>query len=400
MKCFILCGSLFTAKTKEIQRNMAIEVDGNHIVSVVPVSAVPKDGTEIIDLSDKFVTPGLIDMHTHVVMDGQVDPFNDMLYTTHAASTINGILRAQRDLLAGFTTIRDCGGCRTGDALAIRDAINEGRIDGPRMLVSGPYLVTSAVFNLYEDGGLTFDGPDEARKVARQAVVSGVDQIKLIGINHVTYDEMAALREVAQETGKLSSFHATDVLTIKKAAKAAPDTIEHGNEIDEECVELMIQNDVCLIPTYCPYYHSAKHAEDILKRSPELAARTRARYEQHASNLPWLIKSGLTIGFGADTGATLTKHGTQAFEMELMVNNGMASLDVLYAATAVNAKVLHMENQIGSIEAGKLADICAFDGDPLQNIQAMQRCAFVMKDGIVYKNGDEKELAPALHKKS
>lgn len=398
MKGFILCGTLFTGEDKIPQKNMAIEVDGNRIVGVVPASAVPQEGAQIIDLSDKFVTPGLIDMHTHVVMDGQVDPFNDMLYTSHAASTINGILRAQRDLLAGFTTIRDCGGCRTGDALAIRDAINDGRIDGPRMLVSGPYLVTSAVFNLYEDGGLTFDGPDEARKVARQAVVSGVDQIKLIGINHVTYDEMAALREVAQETGKLSSFHATDVLTIKKAAKAGPDTIEHGNEIDEECLELMLQNNVCLIPTYCPYYYSAKHAEDILKRSPEMAARTRARYEQHASHLPWLIKSGLTIGFGADTGATLTKHGTQAFEMELMVSNGMAPLDVLYAATAVNARVLHMEDRIGSIAAGKLADICAFDGDPVQDIRAMQNCAFVMKDGVIYKNnGQSEKLAPALN---
>ena len=253
------------------------------------------------------------------------------------------------------------------------------------------------MFNLYEDGGLTFDGPDEARKVARQAVVSGVDQIKLIGINHVTYDEMAALREVAHETGKLCSMHATDVLTIKKAAKAAPDTIEHGNEIDEEGLELMLQNHVCLIPTYCPYYYSAKHAEDILKRPPELAARTRARYEQHASHLPWLIKSGLTIGFGADTGATLTKHGTQAFEMELMVNNGMAPLDVLYAATAVNAKVLHMEDRIGSVSAGKLADICAFDEDPVQDIRAMQNCVFVMKDGVVYKNGQSEKLAPALN---
>lgn len=396
MSTIILCGTLFTGTGKELQKNMAIEVEGNKIVRVLPAAEVPKEGVQVIDLSDKFVTPGLIDMHTHVVMDGQVDPFNDMLYTSHGKSTIDGIFRAQRDLLAGFTTIRDCGGCRTGDALAIRDAINSGLLDGPRMLVSGPYLVTSGVTTLYQDGGLTFDGPDEARKMARKAVASGVDQLKHLGILHVTYDEMAALGEVARETGKLYSIHATDLLTVKKAAKAAPDTIEHGNEIDDEALELMIRNNVCLIPTYCPYYFSAEHAEDVLGRSPEMAAATRARYEGHASHLPWLIKSGLTIGFGADTGATLTKHGAQAFEMELMSRNGMEHIDILLAATSVNAKVLRMSDQIGSIEAGKLADIAAFDGDPIQDIRVMQSCAFVMKDGVVYKGAGAKTLSPAL----
>lgn len=396
MNTFVLCGTLFTGEDKALRRNAAIEVKGNKILRVLPADQIPKEGVQVIDLSDKFVTPGLIDMHTHVVMDGQVDPFNDMLYTTHGKSTIDGIFRAQRDLLAGFTTIRDCGGCRTGDALAIRDAINAGQVDGPRMLVSGPYLVTSGVTTLYQDGGFTFDGPDEARKMARKAVASGVDQLKHLGILHVTYDEMAALGEVARETGKLYSIHATDLLTVKKAAKAAPDTIEHGNEIDDEALELMLKNNVCLIPTYCPYYFCAEHAEDVLGRTPAQAAATRARYEGHAANLPWLIKSGLTIGFGADTGATLTKHGAQAFEMELMSRNGMDNLDILMAATSVNAKVLHWEDKVGSIAAGKLADIAAFDGNPSQDIRAMQHCSFVMKDGVVYKGGVTKPLSPAL----
>lgn len=396
MKKVLRCGTLFTAQDKQVRHDMAVVIEGEKIVEVLPFAAFSGTDVELIDLSDKFVTPGLIDMHAHVVMDGQVDPFNEMLYTTHGASTIDGILRAQRDLLAGFTTIRDCGGCRTGDALAIRDAIRAGKIDGPRMVASGPFLVTTAAANLYEDGAWIFDSPDEARRAARKAVASGADQLKHLGIGHVTLEEMKALVEVANDTGKIIAIHATDRLTILKAAMAGPTTIEHGNEIDEECLEWMLRNDVALIPTYCPYYFSAEHAEDVLHRTPEMAAYTRRRYETHASHLPWLIRSGLTIGFGADTGATLTRHGTQAFEMELMHRNGMDEIDILYAATAVNARLLKLENEIGSIEAGKCADIAAFDGDPLTDIRVMQDCKFVMRNGRVYKNGEAAKLKPAL----
>jgi imidazolonepropionase-like amidohydrolase len=319
-----------------------------------------------------------------------------MLYTTHGASTIEGIFRAQRDLLAGFTTIRDCGGCRTGDALAIRDAINAGKIDGPRMVASGPFLVTSASQNLYQDGGYTFDSPDEARHVARLAVASGVDQLKHLAIGHVTLAEMQAITGVAHDTGKLCAIHATDRLAIYNAAQAAPTTIEHGIEIDEECLEIMLRNNVALIPTFCPYYFTAEHADDVMHFTPERAALTKARYERHASHLPWLIKSGLTIGFGADTGATLTKHGKQAFEMELMHRNGMETVDVLLAATAVNSRLLRLDDQIGTLEAGKQADIVAFDGDPLTDIRVMQSCAFVMRSGVVYKGAEASKLKPAL----
>ena len=397
MKKVLRCGTLFTAQDKNVQKDMAVVVDGEKIVEVLPWASFTGTDVEVIDLSDRFVTPGLIDMHAHVVMDGQVDPFNEMLYTTHGASTIEGIFRAQRDLLAGFTTIRDCGGCRTGDALAIRDAIRAGKIDGPRMVASGPFLVTTAAANLYEDGAWIFDGPDEARRAARKAIASGVDQLKHLGIGHVTLEEMKALVEVAQDTNKLISIHATDKVTIRKAAEAGPTTIEHGIEINEESVEWMIRNGTALIPTYCPYYFCAEHAEDVLHRTPEQAAATRRRYEIHASHLPWLMKSGLTIGFGADTGATLTKHGKQAFEMELMHRNGMPEADILYAATATNARLLKLDSEIGTIEAGKCADIAAFAGNPLKDIRLMQDCKFVMRNGHVYKNdGETAKLKPAL----
>ena len=397
MKKVLRCGTLFSAQDKTVKKDMAVVVDGEKIAEVMPWASFTGTDVEVIDLSDKFVTPGLIDMHAHVVMDGQVDPFNEMLYTTHGASTIEGIFRAQRDLLAGFTTIRDAGGCRTGDALAIRDAIRAGKIDGPRMVASGPFLVTTAAANLYEDGAWIFDGPDEARRAARKAVASGIDQLKHLGIGHVTLEEMKALVEVARDTNKIIAIHATDKLTIRKAAEAGPTTIEHGNEIDEESLEWMIRNGTALIPTFCPYYFCAEHAEDVLHRTPEMAAATRRRYEIHASHLPWLMKSGLTIGFGADTGATLTKHGKQAFEMELMHRNGMPEADILYAATATNARLLRLESEIGTIEAGKCADIAAFAGDPLKDIRLMQDCRFVMRNGHVYKNdGAASKLKPAL----
>ncbi len=396
MKTVLKCGTLFTAVDKTVQKDMAVVVEGEKIVEILPYEKVAGADVQVIDLSDKFVMPGLIDMHEHVVMDGQVDPFIEMVSTSHGASTIDGILRAQRDLLAGFTTVRDCGGCRTGDALAIRDAINAGKIDGPRMLASGPFLVTSAVSNVYDDGGFTFDGPDEARRVARLAVASGVDQLKHLTIGHVSLDEIKAIVEVGKDTGKLISVHATDRLSILKAAKAGPTTIEHGNEIDEEALGYMLENNVALIPTYCPYYFCAEHAEDVLHRTPEQAAVTRRRYEVHASHLPWLMKSGLTIGFGADTGATLTMHGAQAFEMELMNRNGMPEADVLCAATAVNARILGLDDQIGTLEAGKFADITAFNGDPLTDIRVMQSCQFVMRSGRVYKGERACKLKPAL----
>ena len=396
---FIVCGTLFDGVSKTLQTDVAIEVEGSKIVRILPKSAVPAENAEIIDLSDKFVSPGFIDLHAHVVMDGQIDPFNDMLYTSHAASTIDGILRAQRDLLAGFTTIRDCGGSRTGDAIAIRDAINNGKIDGPRMLVSGPYLVTSGVNTLYQDGGLTFDGVDEALKVARQAAVTGVDQIKHLGILHVTTEEMQALGLVARETGKLYSIHATDRLTVWKAANAAPDSIEHCEDCDDRSLELIIKNGICIVPTFCPIYYSKQYAEQCKANgtmSPELADRKIARANRHFEQFPRLVKSGAIIGFGADTGATLIKHGDQAIEMEFMNRYGMAPIDILLSATSVAAKVLRMADKIGAVAPGMLADLVAFDGDPIADIRVTQDCKFVMKNGVVYKGAGARQLAPAL----
>lgn len=402
-KTILKCGLLFRGIDETVEKNMAVTVEDNRIASVAPWEdgAVPADA-QVIDLSDKFVTPGLIDAHVHVNMNGEpnTDSLAKMLTGEFA---LYSMVNAQKDLMAGFTTIRDEGGVGFSD-VALKNAINSGMVVGPRMFVSGVALSSTgghgdASFAPGVTGGTMasiVNSPDEARRAARYTFKYGADQIKLMatggvmsfgdepGAPELSLEEMKAALDIANSRGRISSAHAHGAEGIKNAIWAGITSIEHGMLMDEECMDMMAEHGTYLIPTIIAAHNIVVNgvASGIPAWAVEKAERC---LENHYENLKKCMAKGVKIGFGTDTGTPFNRHGEQAFEFELMKKAGFTTEYILQAATRINAEMMKMDKQIGTIEAGKLADIVAFDASPMDDIKVMANCSFVMKDGVVYK---------------
>ena len=404
MKKQIKCGQLFDGVQEGILSNVSILIDGNQITDVLPSNEVTNFDGEIIDLSNQFVMPGLIDAHIHMNMNGQPNMMDLLSHTTIGELALMSMKNVQQDLLAGFTTLRDEGGYGFSD-VSVKNAINSGLIVGPRLLVSGMSISSTGGhgdnhLTPYMSGG-TFstivDSPDEARKAARYTFKYGADQLKIMatggvisfgdepGAPELSFEEMKAALDIANSRGKISSAHAHGAKGIKQAIKAGITSIEHGMMIDEEAMDLMVTHGVYLIPTIIAAHRIVEFGVEhgIPAWAVEKAAQC---LENHGSNLKIMKEKGVKIGFGSDAATPFNKHGEQGFEFELMTRYGFTPLETLFCATKVNAKLLKMDHLIGSIESGKLADIVAFPKSPLEDITTMTQCCFVMKDGNIYKN--------------
>lgn len=404
MKKQIKCGQLFDGVQEGILSNVSILIDGNQITDVLPSNEVTDFDGEIIDLSNQFVMPGLIDAHVHMNMNGQANMMELLSHTTIGELALMSMKNVQQDLLAGFTTLRDEGGYGFSD-VSVKNAINSGLIVGPRLLVSGMSISSTGGhgdnhLTPYMNGG-TFstivDSPDEARKAARYTFKYGADQLKIMatggvisfgdepGAPELSFEEMKAALDIANSRGKISSAHAHGAKGIKQAIKAGITSIEHGMMIDEEAMDLMVTHGVYLIPTIIAAHRIVEFGVEhgIPAWAVEKAAQC---LENHGSNLKIMKEKGVKIGFGSDAATPFNKHGEQGFEFELMTRYGFTPLETLFCATKVNAKLLKMDHLIGSIESGKLADIVAFPKSPLEDITTMTQCCFVMKDGNIYKN--------------
>ncbi|MBQ1356304.1 MAG: amidohydrolase family protein [Solobacterium sp.] len=400
MKKAILCGKLFTAANDKVQKNMVIFIEDGKITDVKTAKKADTADCEVIDLSDKFVMPGLIDGHMHSIYSGEAA----VVSKTAAENTINGMLNLEKDLMAGFTTIRDEGSFDFED-VALKKAIDAGRIKGPRMITSGkPITATGGhadsryplAIDAGDYGAFVISGADQARDAARKVFKYGADQIKLMGTGGVmsmgdepgapelTFDELKAAADIANDRGRNSSIHCHGAKGMKNAMKAGVRTIEHGMLMDDEAIDMMAETGTYLIPTIV----AAKAIVDngvAAGIHPENVAKAAFCVANHYTNLMKCYKKGVKICWGTDAGTPFNFHGTQTVEFKYMADAGLPVGYILQAVTRVNAEMLMMEDKIGTVEAGKFADIVAVDGDPFKDIETMRHVSFVMKGGEVFK---------------
>lgn len=390
---------LLEVKTGRMVKPGEVLVQGKRIVEAGS-SVKRAAGAEVIDLGDRTLLPGLIDAHIHLFLH----PGAEDLQTVQESvpqRTIMATLAARDDLMAGFTAERDMGTEGAGSAdTAVRDAINEGRIPGPRLRVSGNAI---NILGGHEDAigynpeqhilpNATYaNSADELVAVMRQQFKEGADFSKIYetGPDSVREGKLstpyqyteaqleAAVKEAAR-LGRRVAVHATGEPGTLYAAQAGVVSIDHANQLGDETMRLMKEKQIFAVPTFTIFEYFADHAA-----TPEQAAREHRFLDLKVEEFKKQIAAGVPMAAGSDVGPF--PHGTQAREFVLMVKYGMTPLAVLQADLLNGAKVLGWDGQIGALEPGYLADVIAVPGDPLQDIAVLQNVAFVMKGGVVYK---------------
>jgi imidazolonepropionase-like amidohydrolase len=390
---------LLDVKTGKTLANQTIVIQGDKIASVGSDTQIPA-GAQVVDLSNATVLPGLIDAHTHVTM-----PTNfgySRLAISVPREALTGARNARVTLDAGFTTIRNVGASGFTD-VALRDAINAGDVPGPRMLVSGPALgITGGhcdndmlPFEYHAQSEGVADGVEAVQHKTREMIKYGADLIKICATGGVlshgdnpqasqyTLEEMKAIVADAHRLGRKVAAHAHGAQGIRWASEAGVDSIEHGSYIDDAAIAEMKKNGTYLVPTLYLGDWFLENAERI-GTPPDLIAKAREVLPAARKNVARAFAAGVKVGFGTD--AAVYPHGLNAHEFAVMVKLGLTPLQAIQAATINDADLLGWSDKVGTLEAGKWADIVAVDGDPLADITTLERVKFVMKGGEVVKN--------------
>jgi imidazolonepropionase-like amidohydrolase len=400
------CGHLFDATSGRLLGATSIVVHGERIAAVQPGAMPAPAGARTIELGQATCLPGLIDSHVHLTSEFGPTTYSDQFRLNPADYAIRGTLYARRTLLAGFTTVRNVGDT-ANESIALRNAIRDGYVDGPRILTAGRAIGSTGGHADDSDGyradlmgdpgpmqGI-INGPDDAWKAIRQHYKDGVDLIKIMpsgGVldesssvdnSQLTEAELQALVAAAKDYGFAVAAHAHGAEAIRRAVLAGVDSIEHGTFMDAKDMQLMKQHGTWYVPTIIAGDFVGQKAKVPGYYPPQVAAKAAQVGPQILETAGAAYRAGVPIAFGTDAG--VFPHGQNAHEFELMVQAGMPAAFALQAATTHAAKLLRMDKDIGTVEAGKYADVVAVPGDPLSDISLMKQVSFVMKGGQVYK---------------
>src|SRR5947209_6472073 len=401
-RVIVRAGRLLDVKSGQMLTNQAILIEGGKIISVGPASqAKVAPNTITIDLTNATVLPGLIDAHTHLTLDLGSTGYTGLGISPPREALI-GARNARVTLEAGFTTVRNVGARGYSD-IALRDAINAGDVPGPRIVASGPPLGLTGghcdndllPYEYHAQGDGVADGIENVRHKVREVIKYGADVIKICATGGVmskgddpnasqfTLEEMKAIVAEAHRLGRKVAAHAHGAEGVRWASDAGVDSIEHGHLMDDAAIAALKKNGTYLVPTlYLIDWHRENAAHSDV---PEFSRRKMQMVSDAAqSNAKQAIAAGVRIGLGTD--AAVYPHGLNAHELGVYVRLGMTPLQAIQTATVNDADLLGWSDKVGSLEAGKWADIIAVDGDPLKDVTTLEHVKFVMKGGDVVKN--------------
>ena len=401
---------MFDGRGERVVSPGVVVITGGRIVAAGPNAAVPA-GAEVIDLGDATLLPGFMDAHTHLSGEASDDWKQDELdglKKSAAEQALDASVYARLTLLAGFTTVRDLGSGEFID-VGLRNAARGGKILGPRMLVAVRGISATGghcdptngyrpdVFDRRSGiAAAVADGPDAVRAAVRLNIKDGADVIKVCATGGVlslnddvrspqlTQGELDALVDEAHARGRKAAAHAHGAEGAKRAVRAGIDSVEHGSFLDEEALDLMKQRGTFLVPTLMAGEGLREKLEKGSYLPPQVEAKARAALASRDQMFRRAVQKQVRIAFGTDAG--VFAHGRNAEEFRHLVRLGMTPAAALRSATSVVAELLGVSDRLGTLEAGKLADLVAVPGDPLQDIRQTERVFFVMKEGAVVKN--------------
>lgn len=402
----IHAGKLITAENDKVLTEYTVVVEDDKIIAVESGYKTPAEGDKVINLKNHTVMPGLMDMHTHFSTQMGPGAYTEDFLLNEADVALRGATFAEKTLLSGFTTVRELGDVHHSST-ALRKAINAGYVKGPRIYTAGKSIATTGghadptngvAYALMGDPGPkdgVVNGPDEARKAVRQRYKEGADLIKITATGGVlsvaksgsnpqfSSEELKAIVETAKDYGMTVAVHAHGKEGMDRAIEAGVDSIEHGTLMDKATMKLMKKHGTYYVPTISAGKWAAEKAA-MPGFFPELvrpkALAIGPKIQQTFANA---YKEGVKIAFGTDAG--VGAHGDNWREFVFMTEAGMPAIEAIQSATITSARLLKVDQELGSVTTGKIADLVAVPGDPLQDIQQMGKVSFVMKAGVVYK---------------
>nr|WP_040520424.1 amidohydrolase family protein [Glaciecola punicea] len=407
----IFASTLISSKDTKIRADKTIIIENNKIVSIEDGRIEGDNDDTFIDLSGYTLMPGFMDMHTHLSFQNEGPAGYMKRFTNNEADyAIDSVVYAQTTLMSGFTTVRNLGDS-LNETVALRNAINAGKVPGPRIYTAAKSIATTGGHadptNSFSkrlmgspqpvDG--VINGADEAREAVRQRYKDGADLIKITATGGVLSvaksgqnpqfmdDELAAIVQTAKDYDMTVAVHAHGKEGMKRAILAGVDSIEHGTYMDDEIFKLMRKHNVYYVPTILAGNFVAEKAkidgyfpEIVRPKAAAIGPLIQGTFAKAHAN-------GVMIAFGTDSG--VSAHGDNGQEFALMVEAGMSQMDAIRSATYNASKLLRIDDKLGTIEVGKLADLVAVKGNPLENISLLENIGFVMKDGKVYKHTQE-----------